>query len=112
MTAKRFFAATNAYATRTSIGFENTWDVLAFGSRADRDAYVASATDMATRAITRREVTRYAANWSLTRDQTNKPKPFSGEYWGIDDMTSYDAPRGLLGQVVVCEPTDTYPSLF
>ena len=56
-----FYAAINSRATETSVGFANTWGVLGFATRQMRDAYVKRATDMATRAITSKEVGTYSA---------------------------------------------------
>ena len=55
------YAAVNSHATETSIGFANTWSVLGFATKGMRDAYVERATDMATRAITAKEVGKYNA---------------------------------------------------
>ena len=54
-----FYAATNSYSTKTSIGFCNTWGVIGFATRAMRDAYVRRATDLATRAIKASEIKTY-----------------------------------------------------
>lgn len=54
-----FYAAVNSYATETSMGFANTWGVLGFATSQMRDAYVQSAKDMATKAITSKEVRTY-----------------------------------------------------
>lgn len=56
-----FYAAVNSRATETSVGFANTWSVLGFATRAMRDAYVRRATDLATRAITSKEVGTYGS---------------------------------------------------
>ena len=85
----KYYAATNTYASETSIGFGNTWIVLAFETRAARDAYVAAATDRATRAITRREIPEYAR-----RD--GDFQPFSGQKWVIFPGQDYP---GCIGQV-------------
>lgn len=45
------YAAGNSYASDTSVGFCNTWSAIGFPSRKARDAYVAKATDLATKAI-------------------------------------------------------------
>jgi len=34
-----YYAAVNAYGSETSPGFANTWDVVAFNTKRDRDAY-------------------------------------------------------------------------
>jgi hypothetical protein len=94
------------------MNFANTWEVVAFASKSQRDQYVAKNNGhwdgrnvWRCLAITRREVSRYAANWSLTRNEYNKPKPFSGEFWGIVNL--YDDPD-CLGYVQVCHPSDHY----
>lgn len=106
-TMPTYYAATNSYADDFSVGFSNTWNVMAFDSKAARDAFVASRTDAATRAIPKREVTKYASNWNNLKNEYNRPKPFSCEYWGIvDDLLEYSphgAPDGYLGTVEVCD---------
>lgn len=55
-----YYAADNFYASPTTVGFANTWFVSGFATRAARDAYVADSDGMAARAITRRELRKYA----------------------------------------------------
>ena len=95
-----FYAAINAYANETSTGFNNTWGVLAFETRSTRDAYVASRNDLATRAITRKEITRYVEG---------EIKPFTGARYIIQHtgQTIDDSgPDGLIGAVAVGYPND------
>ncbi len=54
-----FYAAKNNYATETGVGFANTWYVLGFEQKRLRDAYVARASDLATRAIKASEIRSY-----------------------------------------------------
>ena len=93
----KFYAASNRYASETSVGFANTWFVLVFNSRTARDEYVQQARDLATRAITRRDVPRYA---------DAHPKPFSGEYIGILD--DHQEIPGYVGYVNVVTPHDLH----
>jgi hypothetical protein len=106
-----YYAADNSCASSTSHGFANTWFVLAFDTKAHRDQYVADANNLACCAISRRQVTGYAANWSLTRNEYNKPEPFSGEYWGICDWRSIEA-EGLIGSIEVCAPDENWPRFY
>lgn len=95
-----FYAAINTYASETDTGFSNTWGVLAFSTRAARDAYVESAIDLATRAITRREISNYTSR---------QPRPFTGERYIIERTPrTFDdsAPDGLIGAVAVGYPND------
>ena len=107
-----YYAATNSYASTTSVGFANTWNVLGFHSKAARDAFVESRDDMATRAITKREVTRYASNYVLSRNEYNKPTPFSGQFWGLVSVYWQAEPDGYAGHVMVCDPDDTADRVF
>jgi hypothetical protein len=52
-----YYAETNHYGNETSVGFANTWLVLAFESKAERDAFVESHENknLSTAAITRKE---------------------------------------------------------
>ena len=54
-----FYAATNSYATVTSIGFANTWNVIGFESKTMRDTFVNKATDIATRVCKVAEFAKY-----------------------------------------------------
>ena len=71
-----FYAATNRYASQTSYGFSNTWSVLGFATRAMRDAYVARATDLATRAISSAEISKYGGKRGLVDYYDAK-----GDFW-------------------------------
>ena len=54
-----YYAAINSYSTVTSVGFNNTWSVIGFATKATRDAYVMAATDLATRQISSAEIKKY-----------------------------------------------------
>jgi hypothetical protein len=103
-----YYAAVNIYATENSIGFANTWEVLAFINRRTRDAFVSGRTDLATRAIRKNEITKYSRTWNTQSNDYTRPKPFSGQYWGIvDDHPEWSAtgrPNGYIGQVEVVDP--------
>ena len=102
-----FYAADNHYSDETGVGFVNTWYVLAFETRTWRDEYVRTAAGMAARAILKSEVTRY-----VTAGGNRGPRPFTGEYFGIDDRlyrySEQDAPHGLLGEVSVIDPYEYF----
>lgn len=95
-----FYAAINRYATEYSVGFFNTWGVIAFESKSHRDDFVKSATDLATRAITKKEVPSFI---------TRKPRPFSRECYVIVDE-SFDLYKiaGYVGTVVVGDMWSPY----
>jgi len=105
----KYYAANNSYGSDTSIGFANTWNVLVFDTKESRDAYVDDG-NLSTRAIRRDEVTKYAANWHMNRNETIEPKPFSGEYWGICDELDYTDTeiQGYVGHIRVCDPSDRW----
>lgn len=54
-----FYAADNHYGSQTDLGFANTWYVVAFLTKASRDAYVEASDRLSTRAIKAREVKKY-----------------------------------------------------
>lgn len=105
------------YAAKNTMNFANTWEVLVFDSKKSRDEYVNkwdghygyNVWDV--RAIKKSEVTQYASNYSMTRNEYNTPKPFSGQFWGISDWDE-DMSIGLLGHVEVCDPHDKAERLF
>jgi len=57
---RRAYAACNAYASETSTGFINTWGAYAFDSAAQRDAWLAAQTDMASMKCTRARALKHA----------------------------------------------------
>ena len=108
-----FYAATNSYASSVSMGFDNTWSVLAFNSKKSRDAFVDNASDMATKAIKRDRATYYATNYCVSSNKTNAPRPFSGEHWAIMDLNvNYDGVEGYVGEVVCASSDDILMSYY
>lgn len=102
-TKKRYFAAINKY------NFANTWDVLAFDSKASRDKYVSDSDQRWVdnnlwdcRAIKKGEVTSYASNYNCTTNEYYKPKAFSTERWEIyNPFYNIKFHEGFLGYVEV-----------
>ena len=91
--AKLFYAATNSYATESSIGFTNTWNVYAFKSKELRDEYVADANDLSTRVITKREIGEYieaAKPFSGLRRAVNVDGTFPDDAYGCVDLMYSD----------------------
>ena len=99
----KYYAAKSAHGSDSSQGFANDTIVMVFTSRSDRDEYVRASSNLSCVAITRREVTSNASNWSMNRNEMIAPVPFSGEYWGIveDDWSETEIP-GYIGTVEVC----------
>lgn len=91
----RFFAAEN------KLGFRNSWEVVAFRSRKERDHYVESVS-WECFAVKKRDVTAYAANLSLREGRILKPQPFSGEKWAID----WGMEDQKVGVVFIAQPDD------
>jgi len=57
--SKQYYAADNHYGNESSIGFANTWYVLAFASKAARDDFVDGSDKASTRAIKASEIKQY-----------------------------------------------------
>jgi hypothetical protein len=57
-----FYAAQNYMSSESSTGFANTWEVLAFQKKEDRDVYVRNSPRIGTRAIKAREVAEFTSN--------------------------------------------------
>ena len=93
--SKTYFAATNAYATESSIGFTNTWNVYAFKTKQLRNEYVNDANDLSTRAIPKRSIGQYI----------EAAKPFSGQRRAIDDSDGM-SPDTALGSVEIMYTDD------
>ena len=104
-----FYTAESANGSSTSYGFCNDTIVKVWDSKKSRDAYLDACNDLSVKAINRSQVTRYATNYSTTRNKDIKPKPFSGEYWGIEtDQYDYDSyPEGYVGCITI--GSDAYP---
>ena len=98
---KRYYAKVNSYASDISHGFGNTWDVLVFDSKQARDRFVENDYRVNTQAIKRSEITKVAANWSMSFNEYIKPRPFTRDYWGIDTYEDNDI-DGYIGVVEVC----------
>ena len=91
------YTADNLYGSTTSVGFSNTWRVLAFADKASRDAHVSknSPSDRSLRAIKRADISRYL----------DSPRPFSGEAVCLDAYAAelIDSEE-ILGVVCVATP--------
>lgn len=85
------FAANNTYSTESSLGFSNTWYVLAFENAVYRDAYINNSSDLAARAITKKEISQYV----------DRPKPFSGARRAVFATFPNKPIPGLIGEVCV-----------
>jgi hypothetical protein len=90
-----FYAADNVYSTPTSVGFANTWQVLAFQDRATRDAWVRNDEGLAARAIKRNEIRKYLHE---------VPKPLTGQMYALVAPTIDEGnPDGLIGYIQVAD---------
>ncbi|MGD2065633.1 MAG: hypothetical protein PVI43_00505 [Candidatus Bathyarchaeota archaeon] len=86
-----------------------------FSSKSSRDQFVEendgynhwSGNTWDCRAIKKSEVTTYASNWSMTRNERVSPTPFTRECWMIQRDEFDDAP-GCLGTVCVGNPDYDY----
>ena len=91
----RFFAKDNHYGSQTSEGFGNTYYVLAFDSKAARDAYVESRREQSIAAgpVLKKDVTTFVSS---------TPRRYSTEYYGIADVSGRAALiDGCIGYVEV-----------
>lgn len=61
-TTNKAYALWNSYASETDTGFANTWSAYVFDSVAQRDAWLETRTDMASRACTRAQAVQYLYN--------------------------------------------------
>jgi hypothetical protein len=107
---KKYYAKVNDYASEISHGFGNTWSVYVFDSKKGRDRFVANDYRINTKAINKSEVTNVAANWDMGRNEYSRPRPFTRDYWGIDEWCTKDI-YGFIGIVSVCND-GTMPRLF
>ena len=54
-----FYVAKNCYSTESSIGFCNTWYVVGFKAKKDRETHFQSCPQLATRKIAANEIKKY-----------------------------------------------------
>ena len=94
---KRYFSAESAHGSSISWGFSNDTIVYVFASKVDRDRYVRESSNISVKAISKQDVTRQATNFCLTTNRDNKPNPFKGEFWGIEEVEEND--KGIIGRV-------------
>jgi hypothetical protein len=99
-----YYAAENTYGSLSDIGFANTWYVVAFDSARNRNAWIESRDTLSAKAITRKEVTRYASAGGQ-----KEPRPFYPEHWGIVEpwQESLEGVDGLVGLVEVVNDYDS-----
>lgn len=98
-----YYSAESAHGTATSHGFSNDTIVFAFENKIARDKYVENSDNISCEAIRKKDVGKKVSNWSMTRNEYNKPRPFSGEYWGIVDYDyEIDLIPGCIGSVQIC----------
>ncbi len=110
---KRFFSSESAHGNETSYGFSNDTIVFVFNSKKARDNYVNESNNLSCKAIRFNDVTKEAANYSMTQNETIKPQPFTSEYWGITDCMYYSNPDkipGLVGEVTICSEWNDIPA--
>ena len=74
-----YYLATNRYSWDNQVGFSNTWNVLAFETKALRQQWLTRYEDrhgeqIGVCPIKKREIGKYI----------RRPKPFSGECWAVD----------------------------
>lgn len=97
-----YYAAFNQYGTESSVGFANTWRVVAFDSKNARDSWVEQRgrKDISARAIKRAEIGRYL---------DGPPKPFSGDAycWEMSHKQPLDDDvPGYAGSIVIGHPSE------
>ena len=98
---KRFFSAESSHGSKNSYGFSNDTVVLAFDSQRARDAYVENSQNLSCVSIRARDATKHAANWNLSTNQSDEPKKFTEEFWGIKPLWPNNIPH-CIGQLAVC----------
>ena len=100
-----YYTAESAHGSESSHGFSNDTIVLVWESRAARQQYLDNVRNLSARAIRRDEVADHAANWSVTENRDNSPRPFSNECWIIRKDDTIGCPgntvEGLVGYVTV-----------
>ena len=92
-----YYAAVNSYATAASIGFFNTWSCIGFATRQMRDAYVARATDLATKSIKSSEIRTYGG------------KPGQVNYYNAGGDLQLWTPNGYMYGGHEIDPTTAAP---
>ena len=110
---KYYYAGGSNHGTSSSHGFSNDWFVLAFSDKKSRDKYVEESENISVRSILRKDVTSYAANWSLNQNKEIKPRPFTDEFWGITYFDRWDVSwaSNIVGFIDICNPDELQQGL-
>ena len=95
---RRYYTAESSHGSDSSHGFRNDTIVMVWASRHARDNYLLTTDNISATPINRSQATTHATNWSMTANCDNKPRPFSGECWYIDDDCA-DSDIGLIGSL-------------
>ena len=93
---RRYYTAESSHGTDSSHGFANDTIVKIWSSRQARDNYLDTVHNISATPIKRSQATTHATNWSMMANCENKPQPFTGECWYIDDYCA-DSKIGLVG---------------
>ena len=109
MKSKLYYAGASDHGSNTGYGFANDWTVLVFADKKSRDNWVENCGNLSAVPIKRRDVTKRAANWSLTQNKLMEPDTFKGEFWGINNLNS-DEKNGIVGYIVVFD--DDYNNML
>ena len=99
---RNYYSAESVHGSETSFGFANDIVVSAWCSKKERDEYVSNSQNLSCQKIQRKQVTRYAKNYDITKNRYIKPTPFTEEFWCIADIdyTAEEIP-GLVGTVCI-----------
>ena len=97
---KHYYVSYNHYGYTTSVGFTNTWDVLAFICKHDRDVFINtySAKNRSIQAICKKDIPKYH----------QAAKPFSGQRRALMMSVSFDYLAYPVYQVVNCYANEGY----
>lgn len=64
---KTYYVAENYYSTETSVGFANTWYVVAYQNKKDRDNRVKTSPYLATKAIKAADINMYCSKSDIKK---------------------------------------------
>ena len=100
MKSKLYYAGASDHGSNTGYGFANDWTVLVFADKKSRDNWVENCGNLSAVPIKRRDVTKRAANWSLTQNKLMEPNTFKREFWGINNLGE-NVDKGIVGYIHV-----------
>lgn len=97
-----YFSKESQSGTHESWGFGNDIIVLCWADKKSRDNYVAQNPNLSCEAINKKNVIRWATNFSMYENRSIVPKKFTTECWVINKLDEKQYP-GYVGYIDIVD---------